>query len=62
MKFMIHMDNRKADKVCLITDSSGPEHQSNTSLRYADTHGVMSCFQSRFRMRSVLHVIVKFKH
>lgn len=33
MKFMIHMDNRQADKVCLITYPSGPEHQSSNSQR-----------------------------
>ena len=26
MKFMIHMDTRQADKVCLITHPSGPQH------------------------------------
>lgn len=59
MKFMIHMDNRQADKVCLITNSSGPEHQSSNSLRDADAQDAMPSFQSHFRLRSMLHVIVK---
>lgn len=42
MKFMIHMDYRKADKVCLITYPSGPEHQSSNSLRYADAQEAIS--------------------
>lgn len=61
MKFMIHMDNRQADKVCLITYPFGPEHQSSNSLMYADAQEAMSSFQSHFRLRlrSMLHVTVK---
>ncbi len=59
MKFMIHMDNRQADKVCLITYPSGPEHERSNSLRYADAQEGMSSFQSQFRLRSMLHAIVK---
>lgn len=59
MKFMIHMDNRQADNVCLITYPFGPEHQSSNSLMYTDAQEAMSCFQSHFRLRSMLHVSVK---
>lgn len=58
MKFMIHMDNRQADNVCLINYPTGPEHHSGNSLRYAEAQEAMSSFQSHFRLRSVPHVIV----
>lgn len=60
MKFMIHMDNRQADNVCLITYPSGPERQSSNSPRCADTQEVMTFFKSHVRLGSVLHVIVEW--
>lgn len=47
MKFMIHMDNRQADKVCLITYPAGPEHQSSSSPKRADAQEATPSFQSQ---------------
>lgn len=57
MKFMIHMDNRRADKVFLITCPSGSEHQSSNYPRYADAWEVMTFFKSHFRLGNGKHEV-----
>lgn len=47
MKFMIHMDNRQADKVCLITCPSGSEKQKLSKVRlFSGSHDI---FQKPFQ-------------
>lgn len=56
MKFMIHTNQRRANKVCLITHPRGPEAvtlQGNLMLGKP-----MSCFQKCFRMSGKPHVTV----